>query len=146
MRIRLLLLYLGVASAWELPFHLERLLSPRLQRFFFGYNPAEAPRLPLQFDVQPNCSTFLTQLSHTDFVVYNYGLDENTPGAGRDLVNCLSLDNATEARSRITEVLIGLPLVGSPKPKQKAFIELIDMLPNITEIRYVISPMRRELA
>jgi hypothetical protein len=124
----ILLLFSNVVSALQWPLFIQRIFGPS----YTGFAPDP---VPLQLSKQPNCSTFLTRLERANFIVYNYGLDENTPGAGRDLVNCISTANATEARSKINEVLIAMPLVGKPKPGQDAFIELMAMLPNVTKLR-----------
>ena len=124
-------LFVGAASAWDIPF-LQRL-------FHFGpprIKPPPPKPVPIRFDTQPNCTSFLAQLNQTAFIAYNYGLDENTPGCGRDLVNCLSTEDATEARANVSEIYLALPAVGRPKPNQTAFVELVNMLPNLEIIQY----------
>lgn len=122
-----LLILIASVSAWQFPFGLG------------GRRKPPPKPLPLRFDLQPNCTTFLAQLNKNTTIVYNYGVNESTPRCGRDLVACLSREDAEAARSYITGIVMALPLVGTPKPKQKAFIELVEMLPNLQEVQFVHS-------
>jgi hypothetical protein len=115
-------------SAWRLPSGLQQFF-----REYSPYAPAHAPTV--RFENGTDCEPFIKKLYGRSAIAYNYGLDENKAG-GRWLVNCLLRDEAAARRLAIREIYVAAPVIGSPKPKQKAFLELIKILPNLDTIRY----------
>ena len=122
-------LYSGI-SAWSVPSSLQQIL------------PDSAPSLmtAVRFDKGSDCENFIKKLHWRHSIVYNYGLDENNTGA-RQLVNCLSKHEATGPRSTIKEIYVAVPVIGIPRPKQRAFLELIELLPNLETIKYFVHPV-----
>jgi hypothetical protein len=123
--INILLLLTGI-SAWQ--------ITPGLQRIFRGSTPSISP---VRFEKGSKCETFIKELSSRHSIVYNYGLNENNTGA-RELVDCLASQDGVEARSNVHNIYVALPFVGDPEPKQKAFAELIGLLPKLKTIRYSV--------
>ncbi|KAH8689894.1 hypothetical protein BGW36DRAFT_307061 [Talaromyces proteolyticus] len=87
---------------------------------------------PAVFSSTTDCTKWLRQ--NPASIVYNYGVNDTLSGAGA-LRDCLLRDEATQARQKIQEILIALPLFSQPGAEQQPLQELLQILPNLESLR-----------
>ena len=90
----------------------------------------------MRFDDSKSCPDFLSNLRWKSTIAYGYSLSETVKA--RLMVECLASDEALSARTSIRQIHIRAPVIGRPEPGQKAFFDLIQILPNLEIVKYAL--------